>query len=381
MSSAYKYTWERKDGSKVTRWRAQWNGPDGKPRTKRGYDRKADAEAYASDREAEIRHGVTLSGERPSGKTTVETWSATWLEGLDVRASTAASYRYAVQRINASLGGRSLSSLRPSELRAWRRGLTSTYAQTTADQTAAMLAMLLRAAVEDRLLERSPMPTMKGGSTSGRVVDPGELLTLDEVRRWDAKLPGHARGMAIVAAATGLRQGELLGLQKRDVDFLRGEIRVVRQLVSPPNGAGRPEYGPPKTAAGVRTVPLPDEAAMALSERLRHFPPLEGEPLFLGARGQRWKRGTFRQCWDLARQHALLPEWAHWHALRDVSASALIRSGMDLRTVMTILGHASSEETLRTYARVWPDAQDRARKALNDVWSQDSEHHGNTTEG
>jgi integrase len=372
MASAYRYTWTRADGSTGKAWRARWVGSDGRARSKRGFDRKGDAESYAADREAEARHGVTLDGERPTGKTTVETWAKTWLEAQEVRPGSLASYGYAVKRINAAFGGRSLASLRPSELRSWRKGLRSQYAVTTAEQTAAIFAMLLRAAAHDGLIPKSPMPSASGKG-QGRIVDPAELLTMEQVWTWDRNLPEYARGMALVAATTGLRQGELRGLQVGDVDFLKRIVRVRQQLV------GACVYGPPKTAAGVRTVPLSEVAAAALSEHIRDYPSPEGEPIFLTRSGRRWSRSGFHDCWSTAATAAELPDWAHWHALRDVAASALIRSGVDLRSVMSILGHTSSEETLRTYARLWPDAQDNARKALDAAWSDSSTRQGRAT--
>lgn len=393
MASAYPYTWTRSDGSTGRAWRARWVGADGRPQSKRGFDRKRDAESYASDREAEARHGVALGQVAPSGRTTVEAWGKTWLAGLEVRPQTRTAYEYGVKRINASLGGRSLVSLRPSELKAWRRGLGDRLAPATVDATVSVLAMMLRAAVQDGLLERSPLAPQRGGVSSSRVVDPDELLTLEQVHAWGlamprrgrrgqagADVPGPCAEMPLVAATTGLRQGELLGLQVADVDFLRRSVRVWQQLVSPA-GKGQPEYGPPKTAAGVRSVPLPQITADALARHLERYPPVEGEPIFRPPRSMRWSRSNFGEVWQAAKKTAGLPGWAHWHSLRDVYASSLIRAGVDLRTVMTLLGHTSSEETLRTYARLWPDAQDVARKALEQMWSSESTRHGRATEG
>lgn len=384
MSSAHKYTWTRKDGSIGRGWRAKWTGVDGKPRTKRGFDLQGAAEDYAADREVEARHGVTLSGERPSGKTTVEVWAKTWLAAQEVRPSSAASYGYAVKRINRTLGARSLTSLRQSELRAWRRGLRTTYAETTAEQTAAVLSMILRAAVHDGLLQRSPMPPAKGGA-GGRIVDPNELLTIEQVHRWGSAMtpapsrsrrhpvsPAVAVEMPLVAAQTGLRLGELLGLEPSNVDFLRRLIRVEHQLL--PNG----RYGPPKSPAAVRTVPLTEDVAAALNRHLVVQPARDGEPIFRGPRGRRWTRSGFWQVWHDARVAAELPEWVTWHSLRDVYASSLIFAGEDLRVVMTLMGHASSEETLRTYTRLWPTATDSARRSLERLWRPSEGQEGTT---
>ena len=382
MASAHRYTWTRTDGSRGEAWRAKWIGADGQPRSKRGFDLERTALAYAGDREAEARHGVTLGGERPTGRTTVSAWAAGWLEAQEVRPSTLEVYRYAVARVEKTFGGRTLASLRPSELKAWRKGLTARYAPSTAELTADVFAMLLRAAVDDGVLEQTPMPRRRGGRSDGRVVDPDELLTLDQVHSWGSRLPPVARELPLVAATTGLRQGELLGLQLHRVDFLRREVLVdpdVGQLVTPP-GAGRPTFGPPKTPAAVRSVPLPAMTADAINRHLEVQPAEAGEPLFRSVRGYRWRRATFGDVWRQARDDAGLPRWVHWHSLRDVYASSLIASGEDVRTVMALLGHASSEETLRTYARLWPKSRDRARASLERLWTT-SEDHGRATEG
>lgn len=380
MAGASKYHWTS-GGRRREAWRARWVGADGKPKFKRGFDREGDALKYAQDREVEARHGVELEvdeDERPSGRTTVKAWSKTWLDGLDVRQSSRETYEMRLKHVLPTLGGRTLASLRPSEIKAWRRGLARKdgrpLADSTADAAAAVLAMMLRAAVQDGLIPRSPMPPSRGGRRrqEGRVVDPDELLTLEQVLAWGAAMPAHAREMPLVAATTGLRQGELLGLQMPAVDFLRRRIRVDPALGQAVSRPGEVVLAEPKTPASARTLPLPAVTADALNRHLVLQPPVAGEPIFRGARfGQRWRRQSFWAVWEKARVEAGLPDWVHWHSLRDVFASSLIRKGVDVRTVMTLMGHRSAEETLRTYARLWPDAEDVARKALDEVWSAD----------
>jgi Phage integrase family len=63
----------------------------------------------------------------------------------------------------------------------------------------------------------------------------------------------------LTAAMTGLRQGELLGLRWRDVDFDAREVRVVSPFV-------RGEFGDPKSAGSGRSVPMAERVALALGE-------------------------------------------------------------------------------------------------------------------
>jgi integrase len=389
MASGHKYSWTRSDGSTGRGWRAKWTDVDGQPRSKRGFLREKDALAYAAAREVESRHGVTLGD--VDGGVTVEQWCDTWAAGLQVRDETQSSYDYALGRILPAFGDRTLTSLRPSEIRAWRRGMRkqdgTPLADSTGDKVLAVFATILRAAVQDGLLERSPMPPGRGLLRPQRVVDPAELLSLQQVHAWAAALPPYLAEAPVVAAATGLRQGELLGLRPSNVDFLRRQVHIVEQLRTP--RGGRPTWGPTKTPAGVRTVPLPVRAAEALARHLERYPAVDGEPVFRNSRGGRWRANAFQAAVlgqpagegrpGSGRLGAGLPSWATWHVLRDVYASSLIRQGVDVRTIMTLLGHVSAEETLRTYGRLWGDATDNARTRLDELWSDVSgppEGHG-----
>jgi len=57
------------------------------------------------------------------------------------------------------------------------------------------------------------------------------VLTGAEIKVFVENLPVHERTLVLLAASTGLRQGELFGLQWRDVDFEHGELNVIRSIV------------------------------------------------------------------------------------------------------------------------------------------------------
>lgn len=370
MASAHRYSWSRTDGSTGKAWRAKWAGVDGKAHSKRGFDRKSDALDYAKDRESENRHGMVLA---ESSTITVAAWADQWLRTVRVRPASVRNYISAVKRIKAGLGGRPLSSLRESELAAWRKALTVDYAESTSAMTATVLGIILTAAVKDGLLERSPMP--RGARTVTREqVDPERVLTMAQVQAWSAALPEHLRPMPLVAAQTGLRLGELLGLRPSRIDFLGRQVHVVEQLLPDKS------FGPPKTAGSVRTVPLLEQTGALLAAHLRRYPVVGDGPVFRSSRGNPLGRQPFWEAESRARTTAKLPEWVTWHSLRSVYASSLIHLGLDLRLIMTLLGHTSSEETLGTYGRLWPAATDGARKALEGLWSP-SEGHQRATSG
>jgi integrase len=184
-------------------------------------------------------------------------------------------------------------------------------------------------------------------------------------------LADYYRAIIVVAAGTGLRQGEVFGLAPDRVDFLRRQLVVDAQLVLPP---GAPPYvAPPKTAASYRTVPLADVVLEAVAAHMKTFPPAtasdetgkERPLVFSDRKGRPLSRTHFHQYgWAPVVRAAGLPVGTHFHELRHFYASLLIDGGESVKAVQTRLGHANAEETLNTYAHLWPESEDRAREAV-----------------
>jgi len=168
-------------------------------------------------------------------------------------------------------------------------------------------------------------------------------------------------GAAVIAlAGSGLRIGELLGLDVSDVDFLRRTIRVARQR------AQSGELTPPKSKSSERTVPVGRTVIDALAAYLRARDRKSG-PLFVNAMGLPL---TYRQCkplWKAAAETAKVQGTAH--ALRHFYASALIAGGASVKQVQMVLGHASAVVALRTYAHLWPGDDDWTRAIIDAVLS------------
>jgi integrase len=107
------------------------------------------------------------------------------------------------------------------------------------------------------------------------------------------------RALVILAAGTGLRAGELFGLQVGHVDLLRGRVRVEQQLHEI---AGRIVVGPPKTSRSHRTVPLSVTVRLAVDDHIRRYPPLGPDSyLFTAPNGGPIRRTNFmRSYWNPA---------------------------------------------------------------------------------
>ncbi len=166
------------------------------------------------------------------------------------------------------------------------------------------------------------------------VADDGSALGLRDV------------AMLEVLYATGIRVGELVGLDVDDVDRERNVVRVL--------GKGRKE----------RMVPFGRPAARALDFWVRQGRPLlvadgAGGALFLGARGRRIDQRAVRTL--VHRRIAEVPGAPDIgpHGLRHSAATHLLEGGADLRSVQELLGHASLATTQR-YTHVTTDRLRRA---------------------
>jgi len=174
----------------------------------------------------------------------------------------------------------------------------------------------------------------------------------------------------LTAASTlGPRLGECLGWTwadfDKDANDGAGVLHIRRQWLR------TGEYGPTKTPAAVRVLPLPPELRdLLIALRLRSRYSADADPIFASHTGKplgHWNvpaRGFVP-----ARDLAGLPSSVTFHCLRDAAASRLINAGLDPVAVATFLGHEDATTTLRKYARLFDRRRtgDAVRSALAGV--------------
>ncbi|MDP9434640.1 MAG: site-specific integrase [Actinomycetota bacterium] len=261
-----------------------------------------------------------------------------------------------------ALGGRTLASITPTDVRTLVRRLTEQLAPSTARHVHGLLSSVLRAAVEDGYLAENPAARTGPRPVRRPVVQP---LTIGQVQALVEATPERFRIAVLLGGGCGLRIGEVLGLRISAVDLDKQEVRVCAQLQALP---GQPlVLRPPKSASSARTVPLPDTVAAAIVEHLRRWPPAGGadDLLVRTVTGRAVCPRTFHsRIWRTATTVAGLPG-VRFQQLRHFYASALIRAGESAKTVQVALGHASAVETLQTYVGLWPDHDQRTRAAID----------------
>jgi integrase len=321
---------------------------------------KSEAQAALAAMEADILRGVWID---PSGgRITLAKWADAWLAGrTDLRPVTRAKYRHMLDRhVLPILGDQELAKLRPSAVRSWYMGMRARY-KTTADDAYRMLRAILTTAVTDGLIPKNPCQ-VKGAGQARSAERP--IASIAEVNAAAEATPEHHRLAVLLPAWCQLRRGEVLGLQRRDIDLLRGTIRIDRPVVRPMSGDVI--VGPPKTSAGQRTVAVPSNVLRALKQHLeRYVGPNPEDWLFTSEAGGPMLPSTLNRIWQRARKAIGRPD-LFYHDLRHSGLTWSAASGASIAELMRRGGHANPTAALR-YQHATEDRDRAIADALADL--------------
>jgi integrase len=372
---------------KGKRWRARILGPDGKEHS-RSFDRKADAEAYEVTTAADVTRGTFLDPD--AGKITLKAYAESWLPVRQLSASTREALETRLHRhVYPAIGHYALVQLaaNPGLIQEWLAGLkvSASYKKTIF----ATLSSIFNSAVANKKITSNPCRdrnAVQRPRAATHLVVPWSKAQVAEVR---AALPSQWQIMADLGAGLGLRQGEIFGLAKGDVDFLRRVVHVRRQVRIV---RGRLVFALPK-GDKVRDVPLPKSVALALAAHLKRHParqvtlPWEepggedttAELIVTSVTGKACNRNTVNTYgWKPALAVAGIPasRASGMHVLRHTFASVLLHAGVSVKAVSEYLGHSSPVVTMNIYAHTMPAAHDQMREAIDAASVQD---HGPAT--
>jgi integrase len=146
--------------------------------------------------------------------------------------------------------------------------------------------------------------------------------------------------MVLLGILTGMRVGEILGLRRKDVDFLSGQIKIEQANY-------RGIFGTPKTKSSKRSLPIPKGLVTPLARVCGHRARTDDERLVFQSR-----HGNPLSDSNLLHRH-LKPAgqkigtpWLNWHSLRRTHATVLQAAGASLRDAQVQLGHNKMSTTL-----------------------------------
>lgn len=373
------------DHGKGKRWQVRWRDANGEQR-KENFDKRSKADTRAATIEADLSRGQYIDPKL--AKESFRTVAERWRKSAVHRDTTGPKVERALRlHVYPTFGDRPIAGIQRSEIRAWVKDRATMLAPTSLRTPYNALAAVFKTAVYDGALRATPCRDIVLPDT--RKPDLVPLLP-EAVNALVAAASPRYRAAVLLAAATGLRQGEVFGIEVEHIDFLRRTVRVAQQLVGPDKGV--PYLGEPKTHESYRTVPLAKSAVDALAAHLTAFPAkavrIEDrtdprEPVWRTARlvfvsdpGDAIRRGSWAKVWArmVKRANAALdeagtriPAGTTMHDLRHFYASLLIKDGQNVKLVQKRLGHAKPSITLNTYSHLWPTDEDSTAAAVESV--------------
>jgi integrase len=348
---------ETKDG---VRYDVQWRLPD---RSKRKKSFRTEREARQFEARLVTDSAAGVSVDPRGGKILLRNVYRSWLASRpDLSAKVRRGYEDNWRlRIEPQFGSWPIAKIDHESIQRWVNAMSASgLGPRTVRWTHSVLKMTLdRAVEEDQLLGKNPasrtkFPPMRQATHVYLTV--GEVATL-------AQTCGAQGDVVLLLAYTGLRFGELTGLNVEDVDPGARRIRVRRSMTQV---GGKLVEGNPKSQAGRRSVPIPERLMPALKARLDARPC--GAPAITSPKGSRlslenWKRAVNwrKSVTEIGRANLRV------HDLRHTYASLSRRAGADLRLLQKAMGHASITVTAHTYADLFDDELDDIATALDSL--------------
>src|SRR5829696_6506879 len=291
----------------------------------RHFDRKVDAQRWLDEVTAAVVTGtyVDPGAGRQTFTEYYAEWSArqVWAPGTETAMSLAAR--------STTFADVQLRSLRRSHVEHWVKSMVSRgLAPGTVHTRTNNVRAVLRGAVADRVIPRDPsegiaLPRRRRAAAAMTLPTPAQVGAILEAA------DGPFRAFVGLCGFAGLRLGEAAAVRVGDVDFLRRTLTVARHVAA-------------------------------------HCP--VGAWLFTGDADQPPHQNTVGHRWRTTLAAAGLTG-VKLHDLRHFYASGLIASGCDVVTVQRALGHASATTTLNTYSHLWPTAEDRTRRAAEELFA------------
>jgi integrase len=325
------------------RWRARFNAPDGKRVTKT-FRTKADADAWIATQSTAVLEGRYV--DPAGGRARFSDYSEKWLAGRhDLRPRTRELYEGMLRRhLLPTFGDVPLARIQPATVRRWYERMTSPGGpgRSTAAKAYRLFSAILRAALDEELIVRSPC-NIRGAGVEKAPERP--VISMAEVEALGDAIGDRLRLLVLLAAWCGLRRGELLGLERQDVDLAAATVTVERTRQGLKDGTV--VVGPPKTAAGRRTIAIPPHILGDVELHLDKFVgPDPTALLFTGVKGGPLRVHVLQALWGTARAKVGL-EHIHLHDLRHSGNTWAATTGASTAELMARMGHASMQAAVR----------------------------------
>ena len=348
------------------RWQVRWRDASGNQRA-RIFAKKNDADTYWRSVMGIVDRGEGLIA--GAERLTVAELGAQWLAAsLHLAAGSMTTYQRDLARyINPQFGDLQVRRLTAAMVQQWLATELERLAPSSVHRHYRTLRTMLGWAVKQRLADANVCDQVQPPRIPHKEM---QFLSIEQVEAIaDAILPRY-RMMVLVAAYSGARWSELVGLRRRDI--LGDTIVITGQLLKQ-NGRWVREV--PKTSAGRRSVALPASIAAGLVEHMDTYsqPGPDGlvfvnqqtNPVGESFRHNVWLPACERA--GLARRTGprSIVDAPTWHSLRHTHVAICVAAGLHPKQIQHRLGHSSISVTLDRYGHLMAGLDDAAAEQID----------------
>lgn len=333
----------------------------------------------------EVEAGEYISPEKMTFAAFVQEWESKYAQ-KHLAEKTLYTYRSNLKtRILPAFGHLRIDQIKPLHIVSFLESLSKDGARLgfrkgnlssgTIEINHRVLKNIFTRTVEWKLLKQNPVANVKKPAVKHKKIIP---YNEEEVQILIAAMenePIHWRMIVILAITTGLRRGELLGLEWKHINWDSGNINVVQSVSLSP--AGIAHVKEPKTKHSNRKVSLPSAVVNILKEYYLYKVD-EREKI-----GDRWQGGPYNFIFchpDGKAFHQERPylwfrsllqknnlRYITFHTMRHTSATILISQGVHAKIIAERLGHGNIQVTMNTYGYAMQSADQSAADKFNSI--------------
>ena len=349
-----------------------------KYKTVRGTKKEAEHEMYKMI--TEIDKGCYVDNKNITVKEWIDTWMAVYIQP-NVSPTTLSGYEGMISRyIVPLLGGLQVQRLTAVAVQSWVNSLKvspksgNELSAATIKHTYHVLRSAMEKAVLAGIILRTPCTGIilpKGKKKEAIIYNEAEIKRLVKAAR------GNEMELIIeIELCLGVRRGELLGLQWKDIDWDNKKIHIRRNRVVV---KGKSVIKEPKTAAGLRTLDAPEQLMQKLRKHWMECMErkmqmgngyTDTEFIIVHQDGKPIYPEYVSQMLTKLQKRANLP-LCRFHDLRHLCASIMLKQGVDVKVAQARLGHADIATTLNIYTHVLPSSAREAAEKIGMIVYED----------
>ena len=346
---------------KTGKWLIQYRYTDWQ-----GKRRKSTKRGFATKREAEEWLRNFLITQKADFDMKFEDFWKMYCADMEtrLREHTMRTKKYIVElKILPYFGNKRVNDITAADIRQWQNelikmGYSPTYLKTINNQLSAIFNYAVR------YYDLKSNPCVKAGSMGKSKAEEMDFWTGEEFRKFiDSVMNKRLSYMAFMTLyRTGMRMGELLALNPKDIDLEKRTISITKSY----QRLGKKDViTPPKTPKSKRVITIPEFLAADIKDYMDSLYDLqENDRLFPITKyylEHEMQRGIKESGVKRIRVHDL----RHSHA------SMLIELGFSPLEIAKRLGHEKVETTLNTYAHLYPNKQTKLAERLDSEYRED----------